>query len=239
VAAAAFDLSEVADAVTIVGVLAAMVSALVAYRGWRHRTGHWLYIPAPNLTRQDAGRPEFWVFPPQELADGSFGVVIAGALINAGPSDAFSVRAYVEPACDWNQGFELLEATAHVAAQTENSDASWQEIHRHFMDVYPRGGPSIPVLRVGERLDFVVVARLERGNPYLDELLNHEGERTLSCHWTRLDGSEAHGVHADSRTILGRRIVFDAEDLCSPFEGGRRLPFRSSKRGRFRRESQT
>ena len=214
-------LSELADLVTIVGVLAAIVSAAIAYRGWRHRTGHWLYIAAPNFTRQDPARPEFWVFQPQELEDGTFAVVIAGGLINAGPSDAFSVRVYVPSEMDWDEGFRPLRAAAKIASENEKTSYSPEEIWGGYVDNYHQSGPFVPVLRVGERLDFVLVSRLEKGNPYLEELLKGHDNPMVSCHWTTPEKEEAHGVHATSRTILGRKIVFTPADLCAPFENRR------------------
>lgn len=214
----AITLAEAADLLTVFGVLAAVISAVVAYRGWRHKTGHWLYIPAPNVHSQDPAEPEFWVFPPQELEDGTFGVVIAGALINAGPSDSFSVRLFAEPELDWREGMKLLKETAKFAAESSLTEKSAHEINVGFLDVFKHREFFIPVLRVDDRENFVLVSRLERGNPYLEELLRTPRNPNLSCHWQSPDRKQAHGVHAWSRTILGRRVRFGPDDLCAPFE---------------------
>lgn len=153
-----------------------------------------------------------------------FAVAIAGALINAGPSDAFSVRVFVRRELDWAAGVDLLEKTAKLAADNEKATGDWRAIRRAFIDRYQREESSVPVIRVGERLDFVVIARLERGDAYLEELLSARtgGEHRLSCHWTTVENEQAHGVHARSRTILGREVLFGPDDLCSPFETRRR-----------------
>ncbi|HEX6602442.1 MAG TPA: hypothetical protein VF030_07340 [Solirubrobacterales bacterium] len=226
---AALSLSEVADLATSLGVCAALISAAIAWRGWRHRTGHWLYIPAPNLLTQDPGRPEFWVFPPQEIQDGTFGLVIAGMLINAGPSDAFSVDVYVESELTLEEGIEVLEEIAKLAADHENSSGDRHEILRGFLNRYPRKEPSAPVLRVGEQFDFVVIARLKAGDTYLEELLQDKDRHAISCHWSTDEKDQAHGVHASSHTSLGRKIVFGPDDLCSPFGTNRKRLLSSLK----------
>jgi len=217
------SLSELADVVTIVGVLAAIVSAAIAYRGWRHRTGHWLYIPAPDVLSQDPGAPEFWVFPPTEIEDGVYGLVIAGKLINAGPSDAFSIHIYAEPEIDWEDGLGPVEAAAEIATRhRHHSPQDRETIVRSFLDVYKNRKSFIPVLRVGQERRFVVIRKLEGNDPYLKELLGREWSHSeLSAHWETEDRKQAHGVHAASRTTLGRRIVFVPDDLCAPFEVSR------------------
>jgi hypothetical protein len=225
-AVGALSLSEFADVVTIVGVFAALVSAAIAYRGWRHRTGHWLYIPAPNVLSQDPGAPDFWVFPPLAVDDDVYAVVIAGKLVNAGPSDAFSIHIYAEPEFAWKEGVEPVRAAAKVVTRHKSHSPRDEEaIMRSFLEVYKSREHFIPVLRVGDERRFVVVLKLKRSDPYLQELLDDRNDVVKNCelsgHWETQDRKQAHGVHATSRTILGGRIMFESDDLCAPFEVGR------------------
>lgn len=215
---AAITLSQTADLITVVGILVGAATVGIAYREWRHRTAHWLYIPAPNVFRQSPEKPEFWVFPPAELDDASFAVVIAGALINAGPSDAFSVRIFAKPELDWKIGVDVLENTAEFVAENTRVTRNPRQIFLDMLGAYKYREAFIPVLRVGDREDFVVIARLERGDPYLEELLKLSPTPELSFPWETDDKKQAHGVHAVSRTIVGRRLRFTPGDLCAPFE---------------------
>lgn len=218
------SLSDLADLATIIGVAAALVTAAVGYIQWRHKARHWLYIPAPNVLSQDPGDPDFWVFPPKRMDDDAYAVVIAGKVINAGPSDAFSLRVYVEPEYSLEQGIPALETAidAAVCLQKTNGDAK-KEIKYSFYEAYKNRNSFIPVLPVGKEQPFVVIARLESGTPYLESLLEKGKEGQISLFWT-IDGKQAHGVHARSRTAQGRQLRFNPNDLCAPFEDDRRWP---------------
>ncbi|HET8956649.1 MAG TPA: hypothetical protein VFN18_13420 [Solirubrobacterales bacterium] len=215
---AAITLSQATDLITVIGVLVGAAAVGIAYREWRHRTGHWLYVPAPNVYSQNPEKPEFWVFPPTELEDASFAVVIAGALINAGPSDAFSVRIFAKPELDWKTGMDVLEDTAEFVAKNSRVSSKPRQIFLNMLGAYKYREVFVPVLRVGDREDFVVIAKLERGDPYLEELLKLSATPELSFPWETEDKKQAHGVHAVSRTIVGRRVQFTPGDLCAPFE---------------------
>lgn len=217
------DLTTVAQLLGIVAVLAALPGAFIAVRGWRLKNRHWLYIPAPIVHSQEAAKPDFWVFPPTEIANGVHAVVIAGAVVNAGPSDAFSVRIYADPEIGWEEGIEPLEAAIDVAAAHPRTDEGHDAVARMFLEAYKNRRSLIPVLRVGCRQQFVVIAKFERGDPYLEEILSAEGAgEQVTCHWEH-ENSQAHQVHAMSRTILGRRLEFEPGDLCAPFESERSL----------------
>lgn len=218
----ALAVSDLADFATIIGVAAALVTAIVGYREWRHRTRHWLYIPAPNLLTQNPGDPGFWVFAPVPLDDGAYALVIAGKIINAGPNDAFSVRVFVEPECQVEHVIPPLEVAVAAAARHPSSDGDAEKISAAFVNAYRNRFSFIPVLPVGEEQLFVVVARLEPGDEYLESLLELNGENEISLYW-EVDGKQVHGVQARSRTVLGRRLSFGPEKLCAPFESERRL----------------
>jgi hypothetical protein len=218
------SLSDLANLATIIGVVAALVTAAVGYSGWRHKARHWLYIPAPNVLTQDPGDPEFWVFPPTQMEDGAYAVVIAGKVVNAGPSDAFSVRVYIEPEYSLEQGIPALEAAIDTAANLQKtSDNASKKIKYGFYEAYKNRHSFIPVLPVGKDQPFVVIARLEPGTAYLDSLLKKGKEGQISLFWT-IDGKQAHGVHARSRTARGRKLRFGPNDLCAPFEDERWSP---------------
>jgi hypothetical protein len=92
------DLGSAADIAQVVGaavgemaLLVATGVAIVAWKEWRHKTGHRLYIPAPG-DHQDPVSPIFWVYPPSQTADGKWAVQFAGKIVNAGPADAFRTR---------------------------------------------------------------------------------------------------------------------------------------------------
>lgn len=216
----AASVSYLADLATIIGVAAALVTALVGYREWRHRTRHWLYIPAPNVLTQDPGDPGFWVFAPIAMDDGAYAVVIAGKIINAGPNDAFSVRVFVEPECGVDQVIAPLEVAVAAAARHPSNDDAAEAISARFVDAYRNRFSFIPVLPVGKEQSFVVVARLELEDEYLESLLELEGKNEISLFW-EIDGKQVHGVQARSRTVLGRRLSFGPEKLCAPFESER------------------
>jgi hypothetical protein len=126
------DLSTVAQLFGIVAVLAALPGAVIAIRGWRLKNRHWLYIPAPIVLSQDPGEPDFWVFPPTEVEDGVYALVIAGSVVNAGPSDAFSVRIYADPEIEWEDGVEPLKAAIEVAAAHPRTHKERDAIARAF-----------------------------------------------------------------------------------------------------------
>jgi hypothetical protein len=225
------SLSDLADLATIIGVAAALVTAAVGYSGWRHKARHSLYIPAPNVLSQDPGDPDFWVFPPTRMDDGAYAVVIAGKVVNAGPSDAFSVRVYVEPEYSLEQGVPALEAAIDTAVnlQKTNGDVN-KKIKYSFYEAYKNRNSFIPVLPVGKEQPFVVIARLEPGTAYLESLLEKGEEGQISLFWT-IDGKQAHGVHARSRTAQGKELRFGPNDLCAPFEDDRRwLPRKRGSR---------
>lgn len=230
------SVSGLADLATIVGVVAAMATAVVAYREWRHRSRHWLYIPAPNVFTQDPAEPDFWVFPPTMMDDGTYALVIAGKIINAGPSDAFSVRVFVEPESDVEQAVEALESVLQVAAAHPNSSGDAEKISAGFVDAYKNRFSFIPVLPTGQARPFVVVARLERGDEYLESLLELSDASEISLYWEE-EGRQVHGVQAQSRTALGRRLSFTPEKLCAPFENERLLDLWFSRPGSRPRRS--
>lgn len=220
-------LSDAANVATVIGVTTALFTAFVVFRDWRHKTGHRLYIPAPDLYSQNSEDPEFWVFPPKELKDGSFAVVIAGKVVNAGPSDAFSVRIFVEDEED-DEDEETDLASALDAAVEEavklredsgKKSKGYVAVESAFFEAYKTRQSLIPVLPVGKAQPFVVVARLKDGNAYLAKLRG-EGKIGISLSW-ETDGEQAHGIHARSRTALGRQLSFGPADLCAPFEKGR------------------
>jgi hypothetical protein len=222
------DVSSLAQLAGIIAVVIALPGAFVAIRGWRLRSRHWLYIPAPNVLTQDPGSPDFWVFPPMEMGDGTYAIVIAGALINAGPSDAFSIRVHAEPEFSYEEGVEPLKAAIDIAAQHPRIDRERREVAHSFLEAYKTRKTFFPVLPVGERARFIVVAKFDAADPYLRSVLKrNDGEKvaagtTMSCYWEH-EGKQAHRVHAASRTILGRKLNFGPNDLCSPFERDRDL----------------
>jgi hypothetical protein len=130
-------LSDAADVATVVGVTAALLTAIFVVRDWRHKTGHWLYITAPNYYTQDPGDPEFWVFPPQELEDGAFALVIAGKIVNAGPSDAFSVRIFVEPECEFGDALDAFDAAVEMTVELQDSGTDgYERVYAAFSEAY-------------------------------------------------------------------------------------------------------
>lgn len=218
------SLSDAADLATVIGVTAALLTAIVVFRDWRHKTRHWLYIPAPDLYSQNPEDPEFWVFPPKEMEDGSFALVIAGKVVNAGPSDAFSVRIFAETEDESADFISAIDAAVERAVRIQESDSKGSKDHRivenAFFEAYKTRNSLISVLPVGKALPFVVVARLEPEDAYLKSLLRGDMDSENTMFW-EVDGKQAHGIHARSRTTLGRQLSFGPADLCAPFEKGR------------------
>lgn len=217
-------LSDAANLATVIGVTAALLTAVVIFRDWRHKTRHWLYIPAPNLYSQNPEDPEFWVFPPKKMEDGSFALVIAGKVVNAGPSDAFSVRIFAETEDESADFISAIDAAVERAVRIQEYDSEGSKGHRAvesaFFEAYKTRDSLIPVLPVGKAQRFVVVARLEQGDAYLTSLLRDDMDSENTMFW-EVNGEQAHGIHARSRTALGRRLSFGPADLCAPFEKGR------------------
>jgi hypothetical protein len=217
------NLSTLAQLTAIAAAAAAVAGVFVAVRSWRLKNRHWLFIPTPNVIHQDPGAPVFWVFPPTPVGDDEvYALVIAGIVVNAGPSDAFSVRVYAEPEVDWDDATVPLNAAIAFAAENRRNTSGKQAITYAFYEAHKNRRSVVPVLRVGEQHRFVVVAKLERGNPYLESLLKLDNSVGISYFWEE-DGRQAHSVHVASRTILGKQLRFGPDDLCSPFERRRFL----------------
>jgi hypothetical protein len=215
-------LSDTANVATVIGVTTALLTAVVVFRDWRHKTSHRLYIASQNLYTQDPGDPDFWVFPPKEIEDGAFALVIAGKIFNAGPSDAFSVRVFVESECEFGDALDAFDAAVEMVVALQNSGIEgYETVNGAFSDAYKDRRSLIPVIPAKSSQPFLVVARLESGDPYLKKLLGDEKNPQTSLYW-EIDGKQAHGIHARSRTALGKQLSFGPEDLCAPFEQRRR-----------------
>lgn len=194
--------------------LVAVASALFARKQWLHKNRNWLYIPAPDVLRQDPAEPAFWVFPPFELDD-CYALVIVGKLVNAGPADAFSVRVYADPEVHGHavrspfwQAIDI--ADAHTAKPR-------LEVERTFVGAYMNADSLIPVLRVGESKQFAVVAKFDKDDAYIRSITQEDAGQKESCAWEH-ERRQAHRVHAASRTILSGTLEFGPSDLCAPFE---------------------
>lgn len=207
---------SVGDITGITLVLVAVFGVAIAYREWRHKTDHWLYIPAPK-PEQSPLDPEFWVFPPVPIEDG-VAVPIRGKIVNAGPSDAFSVHIYAEPELPWDEAKEVLAVTASyaVSSKATSVDRSSAEAFGQLLGVYRSKSDFVPVLKAGDELPFVVVAKYEATDPYISALPRQAGVHT-TARWTH-DGSQAHLVHASSRTATRLTKSFGPNQLCAPFE---------------------
>jgi hypothetical protein len=210
------DSSTLADIAAIGTLLVAVASAAYARKEWLHKTGHWLYIPAPDEGRQNPVEPDFWVFPPVQV-DEVYAVVIAGKVVNAGPSDAFSVHIYAEPefSAEELRRYPVFETAIDTLAHRHPQKAH-EDLWESFIKAYRSSTGYVPVLRVGEELPFVVVAKYDRSSRYIETIQKEEGlEKTRG--WM-LGDRQAHAVHAESHTITGKKCLFQPGDLCAPFE---------------------
>lgn len=218
------SLSDAANLATVIGVTAALLTAIVVFRDWHHKTRHRLYISAPNYYSQNPEDPEFWVFPPKEMEDGSFALVIAGKVINAGPSDAFSVRIFSETEDESTDFVGAIDAAVEKAVGIQEYDSEGSKGHRAvenaFFESFKTRNSLIPVLPASGAQRFVLVARLEPGDEYLKALLKEDMTAECTMPW-EVDGKQMHGIHARSRTALGRQLSFGPADLTAPFEKGR------------------
>jgi hypothetical protein len=189
-----------------------------------------LFIPEPPAD-QSPLEPVFWVYPPTRREDGSYDLVVAGEMFNAGPTDAYSVRIFAGPE---------LEAMSEED-KADRSEAIWQAVERVIAPRFPeRSLESLvqefaanyknraflrPLLAKGEGQRFVVVAHYDDLTPYLEQIAA-EGDPTKRTRWWMHEGLQAHPVHAAERTALGHIHEFKPGDLCSPFEGARDMKAR-------------
>jgi hypothetical protein len=212
------DSSTLAAIAAIGTLLVAVVGAAIAYREWLHKTSHWLYIPEPNRSSQDPLRPTFWVFPPVSIGDFR-AVVIAGKVVNAGPSDAFSVRIFAEREFSDE---ELRSSNGRVrdavlpTLTLLHPDDSLDDLQNDFLKKYRTHQAYTPVLRVGAKLSFVVIAKYAATSPFISHIEDTRDPK-VTCEWA-LDGVQMHMVCAESRTIVRRKRKFGPGDLCAPFE---------------------
>lgn len=214
----------------VVTALVGLGAAFVAGNEWRLHKGEsnmksrgWLFIPEPPADQCPLD-PTFWIYPPSRREDGSYDLVVAGEVTNAGPNDAYSVRIFAGPE---------LEATSEEN-KTYRSEAIWQAVERviaprfpdrslddlvqEFAADYKSKAYLRPLLPKGEKQRFVVVAHYERVTPYLEQIAD-EGDPTKRTRWWMHGDLQAHPVHAVERTALGHTYEFRPGDLCSPFEG--------------------
>jgi hypothetical protein len=213
------DLSTLSDLATLIGLITAIAAAFYAWREWRHKTDHWLYIPEPE-PRQSPLDPAFWVFPPLPWGDG-YAVPIRGKVLNSGPSDAFSVRVFGDQELPWDEAREVVSIAASFALSSKalEGDPDPAVVLDQFLGIYRSKGRLAPVLRVGEELDFVVVVKFEKESRYIAALPKEAGIHQ-SAPWC-LDDRQAHKVRASSRTSTRRIKRFGPDQLCAPFEEDR------------------
>jgi hypothetical protein len=209
--------------------LVGLGAAFVAGNEWRLHKGEsnmasrgWLYIPEPPA-KQSPLKPTFWIYPPTRRSDGSYDLVVAGEITNAGPNDAYSVRIFAGPE---------LEASS-CEEESHRSEALWQAVETVIAPRFPgRTAKSLveefaadykskeflrPLLPKGEKQRFVVVAHYDGLTPYLEQILG-EGDPAGKTRWWMHDRIQAHPVNAAERTALGNEVRFKPGDLCSPFE---------------------
>jgi len=206
---------DIAALTGLVAVALAVPGTYLALRQWRgEEEESLLFIPAPPYG-QNPLAPDFWVFPPVSCGDGD-AVVIAGKIVNDGPAAARSVRVYADPEPPRREAFPAVKAAFRVvvAANPERDEEGlWEEFSQFF-----RNKESfVPLLRAGEDLPFVVIARYPRPNAYIERIREQEGTMPRTRDWTQ-DGRQAHTVHLSYRTKRGKLLELGPNDLCAPGE---------------------
>ena len=205
------------DAAALTGVLAvalAVPGAYLAVRQWKGEEEPLLFIPAPPYG-QNPVAPVFWVFPPADCGDVD-AVVIAGKIVNAGPA-ARSVRVYADPAQPYEEASPAIKAALQdvfSANPGRDEEGLWEEFSQHFRDEES----FVPLLREGEELSFVVIARYSRPSAYIERIRKQRGGTiSYSRDWTQ-DGRQAHTVHLSYRTKRGKLVELGPSELCAPGE---------------------
>jgi hypothetical protein len=205
------------DVAALTGALAvalAVPGAYLAARQWKGEEEPLLFIPAPPYG-QNPLAPVFWVFPPESCGDVD-AVVIAGKIVNAGPA-ARSVRVYADPGQPFTEANPAVKAAFKVVVASNpgrDEEGLWEEFIQHYRDEKD----FVPLLREGEELPFVVIARYPRPSAYIERIRKQGGGTTFhSRDWTQ-DGRQAHTVHLSYRTKGGKLVELGPGELCAPGE---------------------